>query len=81
MWAMFVASEKELKKRLELFSKYTSEWKGQYVTDVSVSVGTASLREYPNASVYELCKYADDKMYYAKKEYYSNANIDRRSAH
>ena len=79
--AMFVASEKELKKRLELFYKYTSEWKGQYVTDVSVSVGTASLREYPNASVYELCKYADDKMYYAKKEYYSNANIDRRSAH
>ncbi len=79
--AMFVASEKELKKRLELFYKYTSEWKGQYVTNVSVSVGTASLREYPNASVYELCKYADDKMYYAKKEYYSNANIDRRSAH
>ncbi len=79
--AMFIASEKELKKRLEHFYKYTAEWKGKYVSDVSVSVGVASLREYPNATVNELCKYADDKMYYAKKEYYAYKGIDRRKGH
>lgn len=77
--ALFIASQQELDKRLEQFYKYTSEWKGEYVSEVSVSVGIAIAHDYPDATVYDLCKYADDKMYYAKKEYYSKAGIDRRN--
>ena len=76
--AMLIASKAELTRRLENFKKYTYEWKGTYIDEISVSVGAASLRDNPGIDINTLCKIADDNMYLAKKEYYKDTGFDRR---
>lgn len=78
--AMLIVDPTELKKRLDKLTKLTAEWKGNYVSEVSISVGTASRREHPQADINELYKIADDNMYLAKKEFYKNSGFDRRSS-
>ncbi|MBP5324362.1 MAG: GGDEF domain-containing protein, partial [Pseudobutyrivibrio sp.] len=56
---MLIASDAELRRRLDKFYKLASGWKGKYVDGFTVSIGTASIREYPNSTAEELCKHAD----------------------
>lgn len=76
--AMFIADKAELERRLSNFKTYTENWSGNYIKEISVSVGTASLRDYPDVDLNGLYKIADDNMYLAKKEYYSKSEFDRR---
>ncbi|QFJ55414.1 GGDEF domain-containing protein [Pseudobutyrivibrio xylanivorans] len=77
--AMLIISQAELVRRLDTFKKLTAEYKGQYINEISVSVGVASRREHPNADINGLCGIADDNMYAAKKDYYTNSGFERRS--
>ncbi|MBQ9545214.1 MAG: sensor domain-containing diguanylate cyclase [Clostridia bacterium] len=72
------ADEKTLAGLNEKFVKESAEWKGHSVSELSVSVGCAARREFPEAPVSALVKTADERMYAAKSEYYRQKGIDRR---
>lgn len=62
------------------FEKICLEWKCKISKDIKlrVSLGSASRKEYPDASILELSRIADRKMYESKALYYRNSGIDRR---
>ncbi len=70
------SSEKETGASLKRFETLCSEWKGQYVSGISVSYGFASSLEFPAPG--DLVRAADRRMYAFKKEYYLSRGIDRR---
>lgn len=45
---------------------------------LSVSYGVVNRTEFPGASMVEIAKIADDRMYKNKSEFYKKAGIDRR---
>jgi diguanylate cyclase (GGDEF)-like protein len=57
-----------------------SEWHGMHSKEMSLSVGYASLKEYPNCSIDELERKADAFMYEAKERYYKEKGIERRKS-
>lgn len=54
---------------LEL-QRETKKWSGTKIDSVSISAGYALAKEYPELSIKELVKEADQRMYEQKKEYY-----------
>ena len=56
----------------------TNRWHGEYVYELSLSVGFALSAQHPDASVEELVREADMQMYAAKDEYYLKAGKKRR---
>ena len=58
--------------------KRAAEWRGVYVTEVSVSVGYAASRDHPGADAEELERIADADMYSEKERYYKERGIERR---
>lgn len=67
-----IAAEKKLKEFIE-------EWRGKLLSSLNISFGSAAARDFPEYSFYELRKLADTRMYIAKREYYQQLGIDRRS--
>lgn len=71
--------------KLELIEKdlrdTVSGWRGERVQDLSISVGCASRREFPNLSVQDLAQKADERMYRAKALHYSTSKMARREQH
>ena len=55
-----------------------SEWHGMYSDEITMSIGYASLKKNPGASVDELERAADADMYAEKEKYYKEHGIDRR---
>ncbi|MCR4740910.1 MAG: sensor domain-containing diguanylate cyclase [Lachnospiraceae bacterium] len=76
--ALIYADESLLTEIIEKMESLVKEWKGKTVKELSLSIGYASIREFPEATVRTLIKKADERMYAAKKEYYDTAGIDRR---
>ncbi|MCR5271391.1 MAG: GGDEF domain-containing protein [Lachnospiraceae bacterium] len=64
-----------LKERIK---QQASVWKGQYNDFLSLSIGYASIWQYPNARFEELEKQADKMMYDDKENYYSSNGLTRR---
>ena len=60
--------------------KRSGEWRGQYLEEMSISVGYASRAEDNGLDIHELQKKADEAMYRAKERYYREKGIDRRRA-
>ena len=50
----------------------TKAWKGHSVDKLSISIGYAAHREFPDMTIEELGRTADQKMYEAKQTYYRN---------
>ena len=64
------------------FKKSVSEWRGNFVDSLSVSVGFASSTEIPEFSLGKvplLVEMADKRMYEDKEKFYSRQGIDRRA--
>ena len=53
-------------------------WHGIYTDTISISIGCASHKEFPEATVDELERISDRRMYEAKEEHYKQAGFDRR---
>ena len=53
-------------------------WSGTYNDSISISIGCASHREFPDASVDELEHISDKRMYETKELYYRQTGHDRR---
>ena len=64
---------------IENVNSIITGWKGQIVDKISVSMGYASHREFPDRTIDELSRTADIKMYKAKSEYYRNHDRRRRT--
>lgn len=62
----------------ESLNSTISEWRGIEVESLSASVGVVTRKEFPEMSVMEMARVADDRMYSEKKLYYLNKGIDRR---
>jgi len=55
-----------------------SNWKGSYTDDLALSTGYASHKDYPDATIDQLKKIADDLMYDNKNAYYKEHGFERR---
>ncbi len=64
---------------LDKLHSAAKDCKGQRINGLSLSVGYASYQEFPNASMEELIKIADNRMYEAKRAYYQSNGLDRRN--
>ncbi len=53
-------------------------WSGQYTDSISISIGCASHKEFPDATVDELERISDRRMYENKEQYYRQTGHDRR---
>lgn len=76
--SMFFADEVRLKEIAGMLENETIAWRGNLVDTLSLSVGYASKREFSEETVANMAKIADQRMYQAKKEYYSRKGVDRR---
>ncbi len=63
---------------LNEIAEKTKVWHGVYTDSISISIGCASHNEFPDATVDDLERISDRRMYEAKELYYTQANIDRR---
>ena len=70
--------EAQLTKTLEQFKQTVSTWSGTWNKSLSVSVGVASAREFPQEDIIGLIRISDERMYADKTEYYLRNGIDRR---
>ncbi|MCR5502695.1 MAG: sensor domain-containing diguanylate cyclase [Lachnospiraceae bacterium] len=77
--ALIHADPQKVEELLEKLKTITKEWKGDSVTELSLSVGCVSHREFPDATMETLIRTADDRMYEAKRAYYQSKGIDRRN--
>ena len=75
---MLSMNEKKLSETKEKLLAEINAWKGSNVESLSFSVGYAAKRDFPEATVKELAKISDKKMYEEKNRYYQNSGIDRR---
>ncbi|MDO4188230.1 MAG: diguanylate cyclase [Lachnospiraceae bacterium] len=76
--ALINASYDQMLKMRDDFEETTANYKGKYVDSVSVSYGYVLRKEYPELSIFEIEKMADNNMYLAKKLHYSSKGVDRR---
>ena len=53
-------------------------WRGELVPHASVSYGYVRANEFPDKSVEELIRVADERMYWRKAQYYKSSGRDRR---
>lgn len=73
-------TENQYEEVVNNFDFIVNSWRGKLVGNLSISYGAASVRQYPNATITEIVKMSDKRMYEAKENYYSRAGIDRRSS-
>lgn len=68
--ALLNAPRNEIEKAVTCFRNSISDWRGKYMSHLSVSVGYVFKCDYPSSSIYELAKKADKNMYEEKAVYY-----------
>ena len=71
-------SEEEVKPAVEELKKKVDHWEGKKISKMSLSVGYASRKEFPNYTIDELISIADQRMYSNKSKYYLEHGIERR---
>ncbi len=70
--------QKELSELITSLRQKTEVWKGKLVDELSLSIGYAIHRNYPELSPAELIKKADSMMYQDKNAFYVRTGRDRR---
>ena len=76
--SMFFADEEKCKFLMDDLDMVVSQWKGNLVESLSVSIGYATKREFKTETVKEMAEISDKRMYEDKDRYYQNHGIDRR---
>lgn len=76
--ALLQLDDEAFKAVLEKFNKTVSEWKGQLVQSMTISSGSAKRSDYPEKSMEDLIKIADEQMYSMKHQFYIDSGLDRR---
>lgn len=76
--AIFLADDNKLVDLKDELETIVTEWKGEEVDSLTLSVGYVTKKEFPNESIVELSKIADKRMYDDKSRFYARKGIDRR---
>lgn len=76
--AIIYANEDRLKEMKADLEETIDSWSGELVNKISVSCGYVTKKEFPDMTVAEMAKIADDRMYEAKARYYEECGIKRR---
>lgn len=69
-------SELQFQEAVRRFESLMANWKGQHTKQLSISIGYASVRTNPNASLSSLLTLADNAMYEAKRQHYQQQKKD-----
>ena len=72
------AEKSEMEEMVKTFEESMKNWSEENDLTLSASYGYVCLKEYPELSITELAKKADNKMYESKANYYSSDNRNRR---
>ena len=72
---VFTDDAATMKKRIE---EAAAAWHGEMISSLTMSVGYAAHKDYPNDSIEDLEKVADSMMYEAKNQFYKESGLDRR---
>lgn len=75
---MLSIKEDELESSMKALDKAISEWKGELINELSVSIGYARYLDNENMNIDELINVADEQMYENKARYYRLTGKDRR---
>ncbi len=76
--ALIHTKEDSIDRIADELQTVTKNWTGENVGELSLSVGYASHKEFPGATMETLIRTADKRMYEAKREYYRAPGVDRR---
>ena len=77
VWIQYSVSN--LDSILQGFYATIHEWHGKHLNSISVSYGVVKSSEQDFDSVQEISKFADERMYQNKKDYYTMSCNDRRN--
>lgn len=76
--AIICCDEKNLEKCKETLDRSVGKWKGELNLSLSMSKGYAPHYEFPEMSITDLAKTADQRMYEDKRNFYIRSGQDRR---
>lgn len=76
--SMFFVDEAGFETVTKDLENITLEWEGELVSELTLSIGYVSKREFPTETVTEMSKIADKRMYKAKADHYAKKGVDRR---
>ena len=75
---LLMATNEEINKRIKDFRSKLGAFRGKYIEGITVALGYAMVKEYPDLPLDSLGKKADEKMYEDKKMFYETTGNDRR---
>ena len=78
--AIIFCDDKNLEKCKDTLDRSVSKWKGELNISLSMSKGYAPHYEFPDMSITELAKTADQRMYEDKRNFYIRTGQDRRGS-
>lgn len=78
--AIICCDSNNLEKSKEILDKSISKWKGELNISLSMSKGYAPHYEFPDKTIEELAKTADQRMYEDKRDFYIKSGQDRRGS-
>ncbi|MDO5154968.1 MAG: diguanylate cyclase [Eubacteriales bacterium] len=76
--SIFFANNKQLVVIKDELESITENWSGELVSSLALSVGCVSKSECEDATILDMAKIADERMYQAKSAYYAKKGVDRR---
>lgn len=76
--ALLECSEEQLEDMIQTFDHITDNWKGIYVSELSISKGVVVCKEHADLTFEEMKRLADKLMYEDKDEYYKQTGKIRR---
>ncbi len=76
--AMLYLSQRQLEDAMAALDAATASWTGRLVKGLSISCGSATVREFPSENIAELSRISDERMYAAKDAHYKATGEKRR---
>lgn len=73
-----ISLDTPIENLLSAFDYEIKSWKGKENKKISLSIGYAAKKTYPEMNINQLCKLADEQMYANKTDYYLKNKIERR---
>ncbi len=77
--AILNMSEEKFQEVLKHLKESVDSWSGKEVSELAMSIGSASEKEFPSENITELIRIADERMYEAKEAYYRDTGKKRRN--
>lgn len=76
--AIIFATEEQIEWIRGDFQATTKKWSATREYDLSVAIGFATKREFPEKTVLQMAEIADARMYQNKENYYKETGVDKR---